>query len=294
VQEKYYLTKEIQMGIKQDALGILARAFKGTIGVLGERNGARISSYLTERLAPTLTIKTKNGSIFFYCPGEIPLFRAETLLTKEPETIEWIDSFQGDSVFWDIGANIGVYSLYAALKPKVRVLAFEPSAFNYHILNRNIEINKMDSRILSFCVAFNDTTRLDHLYMLDTNVGGALSSFAEPTNWQGEHFSAKYKQGMVGFSVDDFIERFSPSFPNHIKIDVDGIEDKIISGAEKAISDERLRSLLVELDVSREEYCRGVFQILENGGMKLVARKHAPNFDKGIFGSVYNHIFVRQ
>jgi FkbM family methyltransferase len=284
----------MKMGIKQDTLEIVVRAFKATIGVLGERNGARIFSYLTERLEPTLSVKTKYGSIFFYCPGEVPLFRAETMLTKEPETIEWIDSFEEPSVFWDIGANIGIYSLYAALKPDVKVLAFEPSAFNYHILNRNIEINRMDNRILSFCVAFNDMTRLDHLYMCDTIVGGALSSFAEAMDWQGEHFSAKYKQGMLGFSVDDFIERFSPSFPNYIKIDVDGIEGKIINGAEKVISDERLRGLLVELDESREEYCQRVFQILKNGGMKLAAKEHSPSFDKGKFASVYNHIFVRE
>jgi FkbM family methyltransferase len=257
----------MKMGIKQDTLEIVVRAFKATIGVLGERNGARIFSYLTERLEPTLSVKTKYGSIFFYCPGEGPLFRAETMLTKEPETIEWIDSFEEPSVFWDIGANIGIYSLYAALKPDVKVLAFEPSAFNYHILNRN---------------------------MCDTIVGGALSSFAEAMDWQGEHFSAKYKQGMLGFSVDDFIERFSPSFPNYIKIDVDGIEGKIINGAEKVISDERLRGLLVELDESREEYCQRVFQILKNGGMKLAAKEHSPSFDKGKFASVYNHIFVRE
>jgi hypothetical protein len=219
----------MKMGIKQDTLEIVVRAFKATIGVLGERNGARIFSYLTERLEPTLSVKTKYGSIFFYCPGEVPLFRAETMLTKEPETIE--------------------------------------------------------------C---NDMTRLDHLYMCDTIVGGALSSFAEAMDWQGEHFSAKYKQGMLGFSVDDFIERFSPSFPNYIKIDVDGIEGKIINGAEKVISDERLRGLLVELDESREEYCQRVFQILKNGGMKLAAKEHSPSFDKGKFASVYNHIFVRE
>jgi FkbM family methyltransferase len=282
------------MGIKQNALEILAHTFKTTFGVLGERKRARILSYLTERLTPTLSVKTKYGSIFFCCPGEVPFFRAETLLTKEPETIEWIDSFQEDSVFWDIGANIGVYSLYAALKPDVRVLAFEPSAFNYHILNRNIEINKMDDKIFSLCLAFTDKTCLDHLYMTNTNVGGALSSFAEAIDWKGKHVTAKFRQWMIGFSIDDFIGRFSPLFPNHIKIDVDGIEGKIIKGAKKTISDKRLKSLLIELDTSRKGYYQDIIQLLENVGMKLIARKHTSNFDKGEFVPVYNHIFVRQ
>ena len=32
------------------------------------------------------------------------------------------------SCFWDIGANVGLFSLYAALRPKIDVLAFEPSS----------------------------------------------------------------------------------------------------------------------------------------------------------------------
>ena len=269
-------------------LKILVKILKAVVAIFGKRNAARISSNFVEQLAPTLSVKTKSGTIRFYCPGERPFQRADKLLTKEPDTIEWIDSFQERSVFWDIGANIGVYSLYAALKPDMEVLAFEPSAFNYHVLNRNIEINRMDDKILSFCVAFNDMTLIDHLYMVDTHVGGALSSFAESINWHGEKFFAKYKQGMIGFSIDDLIEQFLPSFPNYIKIDVDGIEGKIIDGAKKTISDDRLRSLLVELDATREEYCQNIIERLEGGGMKLTARKHVTK------KRIHNHIFVRQ
>ena len=34
--------------------------------------------------------------------------RVNTIFSKEPETIEWIDSFENKSIFWDIGAIIGV------------------------------------------------------------------------------------------------------------------------------------------------------------------------------------------
>jgi hypothetical protein len=93
---------------------------------------------------------------------------------------------------------------------------------------------------------------------------------------------------MIGFSIDDLIEKFLPSFPNYIKIDVDGIEGKIINGAKKTISDDRLRSLLVELDATREGYCQNVIELIEGGGMKLTARKHAPK------KRICNYIFVRQ
>ena len=78
------------------------------------------------------------------------LWRAETYETKEPDTIEWIDSFfrEGD-VIYDIGANIGQYSLYAAkkLKGNCRILAFEPEALNYSKLNKNIVLNNLTDSI---------------------------------------------------------------------------------------------------------------------------------------------------
>ena len=72
-------------------------------------------SRLAEYLIPTVEMKTKYGNILFYCPGGRTVGRAKTVLSKEKLTIEWIEKMQ-KGVFWDIGANVGVYSLYASLK----------------------------------------------------------------------------------------------------------------------------------------------------------------------------------
>ena len=69
---------------------------------------------------------------------------------KEPETIEWIDSFDQSKkiIFWDIGANIGIYSVYAATKfNNIEVVSFEPSTSNLRVLSRNISINNLQSKI---------------------------------------------------------------------------------------------------------------------------------------------------
>ena len=81
--------------------------------------------------------------IIFFTPNEITDWRINTFFTKEPETLEWIDSFKGEKiVFWDIGANIGLYSLYAAIKhPNIEIVSFEPSVNNLRILSRNIYKN---------------------------------------------------------------------------------------------------------------------------------------------------------
>ena len=128
---------------------------------------------------------------------------------------------------------------------------------------------------------------------MPTELGGALSSVAEAVDWKGKPFNASFKQSMIGFSVDDFVRKFNPLFPNHIKIDVDGIESKIIKGAETTLSDRRVKSILVELDSSRESYCREVMESMEKAGMKFIEKKHAPMFDKSQFSDSYNYIFMR-
>jgi hypothetical protein len=77
--------------------------------------------------------------------------------------------------------------------------------------------------------------------------------------------------------IERIIEKYSLSFQNHIKIDVNGNEGKIINGARKTISDERLRSILVELDATREGYCRNIIELIEEGGMKLSEHKNFSN-----------------
>jgi len=99
-------------------------------------------------------------------------------------------------------ANVGIYSLYAALRG-VAVIAFEPAPGNYYILSRNIEINGFGDRIASFCVALNDDTRLASFHMQSTELGGSLSSFGEAIDFKGEPYTAKFKQSMVGYSIDD-------------------------------------------------------------------------------------------
>ncbi len=96
----------------------------------------------------------------------------------------------------------------------------------------------------------------------------------------------------MGFTIDEFIEKFSPPFPAHIKIDVDGIEKKIVLGAKKTMSDPRLKSILIELNTKWEHY-QEILGMFSNAGMVLHAKKHAPMFDRTELRAVFNHIFIR-
>ena len=95
--------------------------------------------------------KIENKKIVFFCPSHLTIKRFKTLYTKEPETLSWIDSFQPHNYekisFWDIGANIGLYSVYAATKFKdIEIISFEPSTSNTRTLSRNIFINNFEKK----------------------------------------------------------------------------------------------------------------------------------------------------
>lgn len=280
------------MSIKQIAFNVASGFLNNTIKIVGGRKASRIAARLAEDLSPTLSLNTDFGAILFFCPGKLPERRARTLLTKEPETLEWIGTFKETDILWDIGANVGVYSLYAAKKGH-SLVAFEPSPSNYYLLAKNIEINKLDNKIHAYCIAFSDVTTLDTFYMAKTELGGASNSFGEATDAQGKPFVAQLRQAMVGFSIDDFIKLFNPPFPSHIKIDVDGIEGKIVIGAKQTLADKRLKSVLIELDTERTEYCERVTKEFENSGFKLAKKEPTTECDNSKFTAVFNHIFIR-
>jgi FkbM family methyltransferase len=206
--------------------------------------------------------------------------------------LQWIETFRDGEIFWDIGANVGLYSLYAAFKGHA-VLAFEPSPTNYHLLCRNIEINQKSQSLSAYCIAFSDHTRLGSLHMASSQIGAALNSFGEVDGLQHGSSSTLWSQATLGFCIDDFIELFDPPFPSHIKIDVDGIEGKIVTGARKTMNDRRLRSVLVELDRKEKIPCNAILDVFKRSSFEWVneAGFHRPNNRRGF--DIYNAIFVR-
>jgi FkbM family methyltransferase len=260
---------------------------KRYFNTLSEKDGVR-SIKPTEDFVPVKVIETAHGKIGLYCAGRICLYRADTFFTKEPETLEWIDGFTGECVLWDIGANVGLYSLYAALRPTVKVLAFEPSAFNYFILMKNIDINGLDQKLSGFCLAFNDATELACLTMNYLEVGDSchgLVNFADRVNAG----TTALQQGVLMYTIDEFVRKFNPPFPTHIKIDVDGVEGGIIKGAKQTLADKRLTSILIEIDEDNPGD-KEIVAVLEASGFVTQSRRHAPQFE----GSPYfNYVFTR-
>jgi FkbM family methyltransferase len=256
--------------------------------------GMHFRADVLERLTEETISVTKipGNQIRFYTPSPLLIARAASVLSKETDTIQWIDGFEKGTVLWDIGANVGVYSLYAAIKRSVSVLAFEPSAANFHVLSRNIYLNKLGDRATGYCIAFSGKTQLGVLNMASPSMGAAISQFGRPGEmsqyWEGQNGATTH--GMIGFTIDDFIAKFDPPFPNYLKLDVDGLELPILEGARVTLRDARLRSILVELSVTRESERRNAQLVLEEAGFRFVSRGAMQGTETE---SAANHLFQR-
>jgi FkbM family methyltransferase len=223
-------------------------------------------------LNPRHEVPTRHGILAFVSGHPEALQYPRELLTREPETIDWIDGFEMPCRFWDIGANVGAYALYAALRPGVSVLAFEPAPASYAALCRNIEANGSGDRVEALCIALSDTTRLGILNMSATHAGNSFNSFESTQDCFGRELDIRFRQAAVGFSTDEFRRLFGVAPPNYLKIDVDGIEQQILDGAAETLTDPGLRSVLIELESEETERNAGILARLDRAGFALAQR----------------------
>jgi FkbM family methyltransferase len=249
-----------------------------------------------ERLSSESIVDTaiSCGTLSFFAPSPLLRTRADTILTKEPDTIRWIEGFPAASVLWDIGANVGVFSLYAARRARCRVVSFEPSAANFFVLVRNVQVNGLEDTIATYCLALAGSTQLGVLNLASASMGTAMSHFGEAGDISryavGGTDSEKTAHGMIGFTIDEFIARFAPPFPTHIKIDVDGLELAILQGATNTLKNDRLRSVMVELTLTHDDERQRAIALLSASGLNFTSR--GPEQRAGNEGAA-NHLFVR-
>lgn len=204
---------------------------------------------------PFAELAHRDRTMRFATTGKSSKKRIRSLYSKEPLTLAWIDSFEPGATLFDIGANVGMYTIYAAVMRDSKVYAFEPEALNYAELNKNIYLNGLGDRALGYCLALSDVDKIDRLLLSDFGLGISFHDFEE-NSWTGDkqfapdwHVSrsARPVQGSAGFRVDTLIKQGLP-VPDHIKIDVDGLEHRVIDGMLETLRRPELKSVLVEIN----------------------------------------------
>ena len=142
-----------------------------------------------------------NKKIKFFVPNQLTNWRIDSFFSKEPETLEWIDSFEKKEnlIFWDIGANIGLYSIYNVLKNKnSTTISFEPSSSNLRVLTRNIYINNLEQSVKVIPIPLSNKENVFEFMNEPQFIeGGALSSFGEKLDFQGKEFQPNMKYSLL-------------------------------------------------------------------------------------------------
>ena len=219
-------------------------------------------------------------------------WRAKLSYTEEKTTMYWIDNIikQNDVVF-DIGANVGAYSLLIGKRIKDssgsgNVYAIEPESQNFESLNYNIRINNLAKQILAIPLAVTNKLKFDSFYLSSNIPGSATHGFGKPES-EGVEFDPTHVQGMLGISLDEFVRFSSVRFPNHIKIDVDGLEMKIVKNMRDILSDHRLKSIIVEV---KDSLSNGEIEsIILNHNFEIVFEEKVGEHD----GIIKNVLFSR-
>ena len=246
------------------------------------------------------TIEILNKKINFFIPNQTVSYRVKTFFTKEPETLNWIDSFDNENrfVLWDIGANIGLYSIYASLKhSNCEVISFEPSTSNLRILSRNISINNLENKIKIFTnPLYNKTDQFSKMQEGKFLEGGALNSFDVDYNFEGKNFESKMNYQLLGKSINSILENKILEVPSHIKLDVDGIEHLILEGGDKYLKHENLLTLSVEVNANFTDQYKRVLKIIKENNFKVLHKKNNEEMYKNRISkhsNTFNYIFVR-
>jgi FkbM family methyltransferase len=265
-------------------LAILRSSWRGRV------RGAAIETLLRQRR----TISHNGLSFSIFTPNAICEYRAQSFSYKEPETLRWIDEFIRPQVIWDVGANIGLYSLYAAKRHgEATVYAFEPSFLNLELLAKNIHINGLEDRVCIVSCPMFSMTAEDLFRLQSEDRGGALSAFAVDYGYDNKPLDPSLTYKTLGVSMNDMVEHFKLPHPDHIKIDVDGVEHLILQGGSKVLSDPRLKSILVELNDDFSEQKSLAESLLTEAGFTLAAKLRSESEFDAAAGQVWNCIWVR-
>lgn len=265
----------------ENSLFYVMRSF---LRCLPTRTLANLKAFLT----PITQLDYQEHTILMHADSELHLYRARAC-AKEPETVRWIEeSFQPGDVFYDIGANVGAYSLVASKHcgGYLTVHAFEPSFSTYDQLCRNIILNHCEESIIPHMIALAAESAPVIFNYSSLESGSALHALSESSS-PPKQFAPVYRQHSLGFSLDDLVSQFGFPVPHHIKLDVDGTELDILHGATHILGQNFVKTILVEVGTENRQ-ADAVTEFLYNKNFYLWSKT-----DRGD-GNTWNYIFKCQ
>ncbi|NQU56652.1 MAG: FkbM family methyltransferase [Rhodospirillales bacterium] len=222
-----------------------------------------VRTRLYENLQPFENVKVGNNYLKLFIPDRTCVYWAKEGPDCEPMTNAWISSFEDGETLVDIGANIGLYSLMAAAQGAARVYAFEPNPFSFSVLARNIVSNGFNDVIIPLALAISENSSVVTFKLGGLQAGGINNEIID-----GAPHVADPSITTTAFSIDELFQLQGISSINHLKLDVDGLELNILQGAKGLLSDNALKSVLVEDNSISESGESEIVQFLAQFGFR--------------------------
>jgi FkbM family methyltransferase len=246
-----------------------------------------------EKLVPSCHVTHEGKTISYLTPNTLLKWRVDSLYTKEPCTLEWIAGFGADEVLIDIGANVGMYTVWAAITRGVRVFAFEPEAQNYGLLNRNLMLNGLGERVRAYCLALSNAPGFSELHLASLDAGSSCHQLGEKVDFNHRPAQPKFSQGCLAARLDDLVRDGVVPAPQHVKIDVDGFEPKVIAGAAQVLRSAQTRSLLIEVNQNLPDHMEMVRELNGLGYAHDAAQVARAERKEGPFKGCAEYVFRR-
>ena len=125
--------------------------------------------------------------------------------------------------------------------------------------------------------------------------GSALNVFGENYNYQGKKFKKQMQYNTFGTSINYLLKNNILEIPNYIKIDVDGLEHMILSGANLFLSNKKIISINIEINENFKKQFKNVLKIMKKNNFKVYKKFRSQVLEKNSkFDKTFNYIFIRQ
>jgi len=221
--------------------------------------------------------------------NDMSSWRVKTFYTKEPWTVDWIETMQKGDIFWDVGANIGLYTIFAGKTECDSVFGFEPAFYNYNLLCRNTIHNRLQHKVTNYCVGLSNRNEVSKIYMPSIAKGSSGNQLHVK---EKNKFKYKNTQGCMITTIDYLVDKYIPA-PTYLKVDVDGIEPFVMQGAVYTL--EKVKTICIETDTSNPAH-NDCLEFIRSYGFKHdegVRKKSMESRAGGHFANYAEFIFQR-
>ncbi|MCS4177387.1 FkbM family methyltransferase [Salinibacter ruber] len=171
-------------------------------------------------------------------------------LDEKHEIMGILDCLKEDDTFYDIGANTGMYSLFASEKCS-RVIAFEPYPPNIKKLKKNVRINDSSNVVRIVEAALSDKSGKTGFLTVESE-NSKYPGVGSPGFGRGTVTDENSDLQVPTIRGDELVEQNAVPYPNVVKIDVEGSEPLVLDGLANALSSDLCRTIYCEVHLSKK------------------------------------------